>query len=230
MCIKTNFLCGLSAPLPPSPPPFLRWMHFLLQPSQIYPGLGQAPNTAGLFTWWLADHDHDNAAKMQNKTERHSLPSHPPDIPTPSFSSSTSYQSPRFQPICSNDWHILFYRLTTLIIHHPSLFHSRLKTIFLHKFVAFFAVPSLPALGSWAPRSWTGPLARKYLPGFPYSLSLRRLRQKISSIYCTVICNYPSAAQEQPFTVDLFCITKTVKLTRYALLVFVHNAVASTIT
>ena len=44
----------------------------------------------------------------------------------------------------------------------------------------------------------------------PYSWSLRRLRQKISSIYCTVICNYPSAAQEQPFTVGLFCITKTV--------------------
>ena len=76
-------------------PPFLRRMPFLLQPSQIYPGLGQAPNTAGLFTWWLADHDHDHAAKMQNKTERHSLPSHPPDIPTPSFSSSASYQCPK---------------------------------------------------------------------------------------------------------------------------------------
>jgi len=33
---------------------------------------------------------------------------------------------------------------------------------------------------------------------------LRRLRQKISIIYCTVICNYPSAVQEQPFTVGLF--------------------------
>jgi len=73
-------------------------------------------------------------------------------------------------------------------------------------------VPSLPAFGPWAPPSRTGPLARKCLPGFPYSWSLRRLRQKISSIYCTVICNYPSAAQEQPFTVGLFCITKTVKL------------------
>jgi len=51
---------------------------------------------------------------------------------------------------------------------------------------------------------------RKYLPGFPYSWSLRRLRQKISSIYCTVVCNYPSAAQEQPFTVGQFRITKTV--------------------
>ena len=77
--------------------------------------------------------------------------------------------------------------------------------------VYFAAVPSLPALGSWAPRSRTGPLARKYLPDFPYSWSLRRLRQKISSIYCTVICNYPSAAQEQPFTVSLFCITKTAR-------------------
>ena len=54
--------------------------------------------------------------------------------------------------------------------------------------------------------SRTGPLARKYLPGFPYYWSLRRLRQKISSIYCTVICNYPSAAQEQPFTAGLFCM------------------------
>ena len=25
------------------------------------------------------------------------------------------------------------------------------------------------------------------------------------------MCNYPSAAQEQPFTVGLFCITETVK-------------------
>ena len=86
-------------------------------------------------------------------------------------------------------------------------------------------VPSLPELGPWAPISRTGPLASKYLPGFPYSWSFRRLRQKISSIYCTVICNYPSAAQEQPctFTVGLFSITKTVKLTRYALLVFVRS-------
>jgi len=87
-------------------------------------------------------------------------------------------------------------------------------------------VPSLPALGHWAPPpNRTGPLARKYLPGFPYSWSLRRLRQKISSIYCTVICNYPSAAQEQPFTVSLLCITKTGKLCwpDYALLVFVQS-------
>jgi len=61
--------------------------------------------------------------------------------------------------------------------------------------VAAAAVPSLPALGPWAPRIRTGPLATKYLPGFPYSWSLRRFRQKISSINCTVICNYPSAAQ-----------------------------------
>jgi len=53
--------------------------------------------------------------------------------------------------------------------------------------------------------SGTGPLTRKYLPGFPYSWSLRRLRQKISSIYCTVIFNYPSAAQKRPFTIGLFC-------------------------
>jgi len=36
----------------------------------------------------------------------------------------------------------------------------------------------------------------------------RRFRQKINSIFCTVICNYRSAAQEQPFTVGLFCITE----------------------
>ena len=54
------------------------------------------------------------------------------------------------------------------------------------------------------PPSRTGPLARKYLPGFPYSWSLRRLRQKI-------YCNYPSAAQEQPMynsmQVDQICTT-----------------------
>ena len=66
------------------------------------------------------------------------------------------------------------------------------------------AVPSLPALGLWAPASRTRPLARKYLPGFHYSWSLRRLRQNTSSSYCTGICNYLSAAQEQPFTVGLF--------------------------
>ena len=32
-----------------------------------------------------------------------------------------------------------------------------------------YPVPSLPALGPWAPPSRTGPLARNYLPGFPYS-------------------------------------------------------------
>ena len=33
------------------------------------------------------------------------------------------------------------------------------------------AIASLPALVPWAPPSRTGPLARKYLPGFPYSWS-----------------------------------------------------------
>ena len=74
-------------------------------------------------------------------------------------------------------------------------------------------------IGALGTPSQTGPLARKYLPGFRYSWSLRRLRQKIGSIYCTVI----PAAQEQPFTVGLLFITKTVKLTRYALLVFVRS-------
>ena len=59
-------------------------------------------------------------------------------------------------------------------------------------------------IGALGTPSRTGPLARKYLPGIPFSWTLRRLRQKISGIYCTVICNYPSAAQEQPFTVGLF--------------------------
>jgi len=72
----------------------------------------------------------------------------------------------------------------------------------------FFEILDLPSsvficTGALGTPSRTGPLARKYLPGFPYSSSLRRLRQKISS---TVICNYPSAAQEQPFTVGLFLI------------------------
>ena len=34
-------------------PPFLCRMPFLRQTCQIYPGLGQAPNNAGLHTWWL---------------------------------------------------------------------------------------------------------------------------------------------------------------------------------
>jgi len=76
-------------------------------------------------------------------------------------------------------------------------------------------------IGALGTPSRTGPLARKYLPGFPYGWSLRRLRQKINSIYWH--CNYPSTAQEQPFTVSLFRITKTVKLTRYTLLVFVQS-------
>ena len=68
-------------------------------------------------------------------------------------------------------------------------------------------VPSLPALGPWAPPAERGPsLESIYRVSLTVDL-LRRLRQKISSIYCTVICNYPSAAQEQPFTVGLFCIT-----------------------
>ena len=52
-------------------------------------------------------------------------------------------------------------------------------------------------IGALGNPSRTGPLARKYLQGFPYSWSLRRVRQKISSIFCTVICNYPSAAQHK---------------------------------
>jgi len=62
----------------------------------------------------------------------------------------------------------------------------------------------IAALGT---SSRTGPLARKYLPSFPYSWSLRRLRQKISSIYCILSATIP--AQH--------------KLTRYALLVFVRS-------
>jgi len=34
------------------------------------------------------------------------------------------------------------------------------------------SVPSVPALGPWAPPSPTGPLVRKYLPGFPNTLDL----------------------------------------------------------
>ena len=63
---------------------------------------------------------------------------------------------------------------------------------------------SIAALGT---SSRTGPLARKYLPSFPYIWSLRRLRQKISSIYCILYATIP--AQH--------------KLTGYALLVFVRS-------
>ena len=43
-----------------------------------------------------------------------------------------------------------------------------------HFFLKFQkTAPSLPALGPWAPPSRPGPLARKYLSGFPYSWSLR---------------------------------------------------------
>ena len=42
------------------------------------------------------------------------------------------FQSLRFLLTCSNDWHFLFYRLATLIIHH-SLFHCRLKAFLFHK-------------------------------------------------------------------------------------------------
>ena len=52
-------------------------------------------------------------------------------------------------------------------------------------------------IGALSNPSRTGPLARKYLQGFPYCWSLRRLRQKSRSIFCTVICNYPSAAQHK---------------------------------
>jgi len=48
-------------------------------------------------------------------------------------------------------------------------------------------------------------------PGSPGKRAVKRARACVC--YCTVICNYPSAAQEQPFTEGLFCITKTVKLT-----------------
>ena len=90
-----------------------------------------------------------------------------------------------------------------------SFTYDRLVRCFCFVDICIAAVPSLPALGPWAAPAERGPS----LPGFPYSWSLRRLRQKISSSYYTVICSCPSAAQEQPFTVGLFCITKTVTLT-----------------
>ena len=63
------------------------------------------------------------------------------------------------------------------------------------------SVPSLPALGPWASPAERGPLLESiYRVSLTHSWSLRRFRQKISSIYCTVIC----------------------KLTRYAL-VFVRS-------
>ena len=85
-----------------------------------------------------------------------------------------------------------------------SLIHSCLS---FRQYVSTSAV--FTCIGALGTPSRTGPLARKYLPGFPYSWSLRRLRQNTSSIYCTAICNYPSAAQEQPMynsmKVDQIC-------------------------
>ena len=73
-------------------------------------------------------------------------------------------------------------------------------------------------IGALGTPSRTGPLARRYLPGFPYSGFLRRLRQKISSIYCTAICNYPSAAQEHPMynsvQVDQICTASVTAFVR----------------
>ena len=47
-------------------------------------------------------------------------------------------------------------------------------------------------IGALGNPSRTGPLARKYLPGFPYTWSLRRLRQKISSIFAPLSATIPA--------------------------------------
>jgi len=75
------------------------------------------------------------------------------------------------------------------------------KNVHFLRLLAVCSSAVFTCIGALGTPSRTGALARKYLPGFPYSWSLRILRQKISSIYCIIIC----------------------KLTRYALLVFVRS-------
>jgi len=61
-------------------------------------------------------------------------------------------------------------------------------------------------MGPWAHHAERGPSLESIYRVSLFTVDLcRMLRQKISSIYYTVICNYPSAAQEQPFIVGLFC-------------------------
>ena len=62
----------------------------------------------------------------------------------------------------------------TVVLTQPTILHA---TNVQRRINTQSAVAPLPALGPWAtppPRSRTGPLARKYLPGYPYSWSLRR--------------------------------------------------------
>ena len=66
-------------------------------------------------------------------------------------------------------WLVVTYVLHKSCKHFDQMKIARLLHLIQYK----FAVPSLPALGPWAPRSRTGRLARKYLPGFPYNWSLR---------------------------------------------------------
>ena len=68
----------------------------------------------------------------------------------------------------NSSWHIILFR-SVKFVH------------FFYLLLLLLAVASLPALGPWAPPSRTGPLARKYLPGFPYSWSLQRFRQKLAA-------------------------------------------------
>jgi len=73
------------------------------------------------------------------------------------------------------------------------------------------AVASLPALGPGHPQPNGAPrLARKYLPGFPYSWSLRRLRQKISSIYCQLGAPQKEKKSEALTTCRVCPLVKTV--------------------
>jgi len=49
----------------------------------------------------------------------------------------------------------------------PSTFRQEFCSQWTSRVEQFTPVASLPALRPWAPPSRTGPLARKYLPGFP---------------------------------------------------------------
>ena len=104
-------------------PNFVQFKQYYGKILSMTKGLGEAktPNSTGNYAMFSM-----NSRSFVSVSLTSSLES------TPSFSTSTSHQSPIFQLTCSYDWHFIFHRFTTLII-TSSLFHSRLKTFLFHK-------------------------------------------------------------------------------------------------